>query len=997
MKSKFIALALIAILFSINAEAQQNLSKEQILNMSIEELSDLPLEDLMQAVETLGVSSVDELFALIMNKNVSSASKEEEDSFTSPLSTTVITKAEMRTYGITTIEEAFRLIPGMIVTEKTNGIYDIQMRGLNNIPDNNILLYTENANVLVMVDGRQIRNCVMGALTMEMIPVSIEDVERIEVVRGACGALYGSNAVSGVINIITDKPDSDDALISGNMQMGNNNTHIGDVALRKSWNDGKVAAGVTFNIQHRERTTDKLFVLPNSNRYLITDNTIADLTRNADLYGQMSKGYLTHADGTIISMSDVTSVANGGWYTPSEVQNLRLIIPTAKPLSVIGAEGEDGDVVYLSNNAVEPEVQVSNMFYDTKVSRKTFGFNGYLSIEPTADIHFDITGGYGQSRAMSTPMCASAVSLNERDSKSGYANLNARIFGLQLNYGYEGGPQDYALGVPGYKIWHDMMNGNAEYTFKLGNLSVKPAIDYQWAKYTDYLPVFNDDNYETSGDYTWHYEKDADTPADSHTRLYGFLNGSTTLYAIAPSLRLDYKIGGVRLIGAFRSDKTNTPDKWNHSWQFAANYMINDKNFVRVVYGRANRGATLINTSINHQWLRTNMQPQREVFEGNKDADLVKIDNVELGYRWKPSDNLLIDAELYYSHSTDYGALMSSETMMAAEMSQIAQVISSQLPQVIGTYYAMVANGTPQPAIDAAITGMSKGAASAIELEARTYTKYDNLPYKVNQIGLSFNVDWIISPKLIAKLNANVQQTKIDNYYKYSLQNQLQSQLSIANVTSQASLYSDDNVVRDIIYTLLDNTTSTEEAKSLLYGMMVSGPVSAFKEQVGWNNMSETEQSDLLNELKTAGLNNETYQGLDSPISMYYALKYNILMKGSEMYFGSSYAAPYTTTNGHKHKATPTVYGMVGLIYKPINTLNISAFGNFIGKRTFDTEYSSTELGNRFTLNLKVGYNPTNKMEIFVNAHNLFNTEKQEFVYTDKIGGLYTVGINFSL
>ena len=51
------------------------LTKEAVLSMSIEQLSDLPLEDLMYAVELLDVKSVDELFELIMNKNVSSASK----------------------------------------------------------------------------------------------------------------------------------------------------------------------------------------------------------------------------------------------------------------------------------------------------------------------------------------------------------------------------------------------------------------------------------------------------------------------------------------------------------------------------------------------------------------------------------------------------------------------------------------------------------------------------------------------------------------------------------------------------------------------------------------------------------------------------------------------------------------------------------------------------------------------------------------------------------
>ncbi|MBQ2321305.1 MAG: TonB-dependent receptor plug domain-containing protein, partial [Bacteroidales bacterium] len=250
---KILSLLLLAAV-TFSASAQQKLPREQILAMTTDELSELPLEDLMEAVETLGVSSVDELFALIMNKNVSSASKQEENTFTSPLSTTVITYDEMRTYGVTTIEEAFRLIPGMIVAEKTNGIYDIQMRGLANIPDNNMLLYTENANTLVLIDGRSVNNLTMGAVNFDILPIDIEDVERIEVVRGAASALYGSNAVTGVINIITKKPDSAGAIVSGNAQMGNDNTYIGNVAVRKAFNS-KFAAGITLSMQQRHRST----------------------------------------------------------------------------------------------------------------------------------------------------------------------------------------------------------------------------------------------------------------------------------------------------------------------------------------------------------------------------------------------------------------------------------------------------------------------------------------------------------------------------------------------------------------------------------------------------------------------------------------------------------------------------------------------------------------------------------------------------------------------
>ncbi len=112
--------------------------------MTVEELSDLPLEALMEAVETLGVTSVDELFAMIMNKTVSSASKSEESAFTSPLASTMITKEEILQWGCNSIEEALRLVPGVMVSTKTNGNFDVQLRGLNNITDGQRLLYTEN-------------------------------------------------------------------------------------------------------------------------------------------------------------------------------------------------------------------------------------------------------------------------------------------------------------------------------------------------------------------------------------------------------------------------------------------------------------------------------------------------------------------------------------------------------------------------------------------------------------------------------------------------------------------------------------------------------------------------------------------------------------------------------------------------------------------------------------------------------------------------------------
>jgi outer membrane receptor protein involved in Fe transport len=119
--------------------------------------------------------------------------------------------------------------------------------------------------------------------------------------------------------------------------------------------------------------------------------------------------------------------------------------------------------------------------------------------------------------------------------------------------------------------------------------------------------------------------------------------------------------------------------------------------------------------------------------------------------------------------------------------------------------------------------------------------------------------------------------------------------------------------------------------------------------------------------------------------------------KGMYMTAQSDTTTTHTTEDGYKHKATPAVYGMFGLVYKPLDKLTISAYGNLIGERTTTLKFGNVTLPTRFTLNLKAGYKPTEKVEVFLNARNLLNTKEQEFVYCDEIGGIYTIGLNFAL
>ena len=1007
VKFKYIAVLLSVALLCSEVSAQQALTKDQIMNMSIEELSELPLEDLMQAVETLGVSSVDELFALIMNKNVSSASKKEESSFTSPLSTTVITHDELRTYGCTTIEEAFRLIPGMIVQQKTNGIYDVQMRGLSNIPDNNMLLYTENNNTLLMIDGRVMHDYGIGAMFSENIPISIEDIERIEVVRGACSALYGTNAVNGVINIITRKPDSAEESVSGSFQMGNQSTYVGEVALRKAFND-KVAGGLSFNIHYAERPNDKVRVLSDSQYYLDMDDAYSttDVVSLNAITEAVSNGTLVPVDGNQeLTLDQYNHLRNLGTNLTAGLLAMHAQQSALMQLVANGMTMEEASAYIAANTDMSSAtiyslyntspVEYSNandVFPNVRMARKTFGLNGYLTFTPNSDVRIDLTGGYSHAYANSTTLVECPYALNTRIMKTGYVNADARIHDLHLLFNYAAGPGDYAYGRPGLKVFAHKVFGTAEYDINLGSkdswgeLGIRPGINMQYVYVKDE---------KTSFDYG---------DGNGAVELSGFLNDDAKIKSFAPALRADYKNGGLRLILGARADKTNIPDKWNISAQAVASYQFNDKNFIRASWGRGFRSASCVSSAAKYIWLRDGMgAPNSLHFQVNEDADIMHIDNFELGYRVKPSQTVIVDAEVFYSKSQDYGAMTAASSEFDFKqdgMNTVGTMLSSLSERPI----EQILNGIINYGLPYAMQNY---------VNTRTYVKYDNMPFEVHQLGLGVNVDWIISPKLVAKINANVQRTQINNYYQYGQVENIAEQISTASEALSSSFgdvvmailgrdFIPSKINNDEAYAKIDGYSRTMEE----FAAAVTNGSAADQYKDWYNSLDRNEQEAFASALRTGWMQGNDvveYNGVsyEEPMALYYALKYNIRWKndkytGSEFVLGDAQSKTYEQHNGHVHKATPAVYGMVGLIYRPTKQWNIAAYGNFIGKRTYQTMYGSAELSPRLTVNLHVGYKPVDNFEIYFTGNNILNNEKQEFVYSDKIGGLYSVGINFA-
>jgi iron complex outermembrane receptor protein len=130
----------------------------------------------------------------LMGLDVYSASRQLESVRGTAAAVYVLTTEDIRRSRATSLPEALRLVPGVQVARLDANRYAISIRGMN----------ARTANkLLVLVDGRTIYDPLFSGVLWEARDVMLEDVERIEVIRGPGGTLWGSNAVNGVINIIT--------------------------------------------------------------------------------------------------------------------------------------------------------------------------------------------------------------------------------------------------------------------------------------------------------------------------------------------------------------------------------------------------------------------------------------------------------------------------------------------------------------------------------------------------------------------------------------------------------------------------------------------------------------------------------------------------------------------------------------------------------------------------------------------------------------------------
>ena len=142
---------------------------------------------------------------------VTIASKRKQKRRDVPSAVFIITDEDIKNSGVTRLADVFRMAPGMDVVTVDGNSSLVSIRGfaIDTLGVNSFSNLAEfSKRLLVLVDGRAIYNPAFGGVFWEQEPVFLEDIQRIEIIRGPGAALYGANAVNGVINIITKDPES---------------------------------------------------------------------------------------------------------------------------------------------------------------------------------------------------------------------------------------------------------------------------------------------------------------------------------------------------------------------------------------------------------------------------------------------------------------------------------------------------------------------------------------------------------------------------------------------------------------------------------------------------------------------------------------------------------------------------------------------------------------------------------------------------------------------
>ena len=330
-----------------------------------------------------------------MNIEVTSVSKKAQRLSSTAASVFVITSEDIRRSGITVLPELLRLAPGVQVARLSSGSWAIGIRGFNDEFSNKLL---------VLVDGRSVYNVFYTGVFWDTLNLPIDDIERIEVIRGPGAAMWGTNAVNGGINIITKSAKS----TKGGLLVGGAGSETTSAETVRY--GGAAAPGADYRIGAQNTQYDPLQILGGVSPSRGWVNRSGDFRLDWDIFSK-----------------DTLSVSGGVYQSV-----LGLVVPDATISSPSAPPGDDriettgGNVaarwqhIVSETSSFEVRFSYDHMLRDDPQSSSAFntleyGFQQHLHAGPIHDVIYGLNFREDSFHATPSPALSFNPLSNNRD------------------------------------------------------------------------------------------------------------------------------------------------------------------------------------------------------------------------------------------------------------------------------------------------------------------------------------------------------------------------------------------------------------------------------------------------------------------------------------------------------------------------------------------------------------------------------------------------------
>lgn len=257
----------------------------------------------------------------LMSLEVTSAAKKSQKLSETAAAVYVLSNEDIRRSGATNIPEALRAVPGVQVAQIGSSRWSITTRGSAGNFSNKLL---------VLMDGRSVYTPLFAGVWWDSQDIVLEDIERIEIIRGAGSALWGANAVNGIINIITKKSQHTQGGLAsvryGEGQKAGAQLRYGDTTERgTSWRAYGRAANTEATFEPNGQRSNDMWI--NQRVGIRTDNERDSESQwmfSADLYNSNTRGINAKNNTAIIGFgSNYEQKMEGGhvlgrWHSVNE-------------------------------------------------------------------------------------------------------------------------------------------------------------------------------------------------------------------------------------------------------------------------------------------------------------------------------------------------------------------------------------------------------------------------------------------------------------------------------------------------------------------------------------------------------------------------------------------------------------------------------------------------------------------------------------------------------